>query len=67
MVGIDFGSSYSKLTEYMALISGRVYPTLGLQQVVSRALIVLIVSMLAALFPAWEASQREPAEALHSV
>ena len=65
-VGMDF-SSYSNLTEYMALISGRVYPTLGLRQVVSRALIVLVISMLAALFPAWEASQREPAEALHSV
>ena len=65
-VGWDM-SSYSNLTEYMALISGRVYPTLGLRQVVSRALIVLTVSMLAALFPAWEASQREPAEALHSV
>jgi ABC-type lipoprotein release transport system permease subunit len=65
-IGMDF-SGYSNITEYMALISGRVYPTLGLSQVASRALIVLIVSTLAAVFPAWEAAQREPAQALHSV
>ncbi len=65
-VGMDY-SSYSNLTEYMALISGRVYPTLGLGSLPGRALIVLIVSTLAALWPALIAALREPAAALHSV
>ncbi len=65
-VGFDF-SSYASVTDYMALISGRVYPTLGLERAVGRGLTVLIVSTLAAWIPAVEASRREPAEALHHV
>ena len=55
------------MTEYMALISGKIYPTLGLSNLVPRVLTVLIISTLAALIPAVEASHREPAEALHFV
>jgi ABC-type lipoprotein release transport system permease subunit len=66
MVGMDF-SAYSGMTEYMALISGRVYPTLGLSNLFARAITVLIISTLAALIPAREAAHREPAEALHYV
>lgn len=66
LVGMDY-SAYSNLTEYMALINGRVYPTLGLNEFFGRALTVLIISALAAWIPAREASRREPAEALHYV
>lgn len=65
-VGMDFGS-YAGITEYMALISGRVYPTLGLDKVFGRVLTVVIISTIAAWIPAREASRREPAEALHYV
>jgi ABC-type lipoprotein release transport system permease subunit len=65
-VGLDF-SSYATVTEYMALISGKVYPTLGLSRVVPRVLTVIIISLLAAAIPAVEASRREPAQALHHV
>ena len=65
-VGFDF-SSYGNVTDYMALISGRVYPTLGLERAAGRALTVLIISTLAAWIPASEASRREPAQALHYV
>jgi ABC-type lipoprotein release transport system permease subunit len=51
----------------MALISGRVYPTLGLQSLPGRALTVIIIATLAAWIPAREAARREPAEALHYV
>jgi ABC-type lipoprotein release transport system permease subunit len=51
----------------MALISGRVYPSLGLGKIVWRALTVLIITTLAAWIPAREASHREPAQALHYV
>ncbi len=65
-VGLDY-SSYSSLTSYMALISGRVYPSWGVENLFGRALTVAIISALAALIPAREASRREPAEALHFV
>jgi ABC-type lipoprotein release transport system permease subunit len=34
---------------------------------IGRALPILIISVLASLYPAYEASRREPAEALHYV
>jgi ABC-type lipoprotein release transport system permease subunit len=65
-VGMDF-ASYASMTEYMALISGRIYPTLALDRVVWRVITVILISTLAAWIPAREASHREPAEALHYV
>ena len=65
-IGLDY-SSFSSMTEYMALVSGRVYPTLGLFNLPWRAATVLVISALAAWFPAVEAARREPAQALHYV
>jgi ABC-type lipoprotein release transport system permease subunit len=65
-VGLDF-SSYSTVTSYMALLNGRVYPSWGMENLISRALTVAVIAALAAVIPAFEASQREPADALHSV
>lgn len=65
-VGLDF-ASFSSLTTYMALISGKIYPTWGMDKLLMRSLIVLVITTLAALYPAYEAAQREPAEALHYV
>ncbi len=66
LVGIDF-SAFTNLTTYMALISGKIYPTMAFNTLLARGLTVLIISALAALIPAVEASRREPAEALHYV
>ena len=65
-VGLDF-TQYASLTSYMALISGRVYPTWGVDKLLWRALTVAIISALAAFYPAREAARREPADALHYV
>jgi len=65
-VGMDY-SQFAGITDYMALISGRVYPTLGVSKLLWRAGVVLVISMLAALVPAMLASRREPSEALHYV
>lgn len=65
-VGFDF-SQFTSISSYMALISGKVYPTLGMEKLVQRSITILIISVLAALIPAREAAQREPAEALHFV
>jgi ABC-type lipoprotein release transport system permease subunit len=66
LVGMDF-SAFAGATSYMALMGGRIYPTWGLENIVGRGLTVLVIASLAALYPAYEASQREPAEALHYV
>jgi len=65
-VGMDY-SSMAGVADYMALISGRVYPTLGLSKIVWRSAVVLVIAMLAALIPALIAARREPSEALHHV
>ncbi len=65
-VGLDFGN-LSSAASYMALVQGRAYPTWGIEKLFMRASTILIVSALAALIPAYEAGQREPAEALHFV
>ncbi len=65
-VGLDF-NQFTSLTTYMALISGKIYPTWGVDKLLQRTLTVLVITTLAALYPAREAAQREPAEALHYV
>ncbi len=65
-VGMDY-SQFAGVTDYMALISGRVYPTLGVSKLFMRAMIMLVIAALAALIPAMLASRREPSDALHHV
>lgn len=65
-VGMDY-SQFAGITDYMALISGRIYPTLGVSKLFTRATIMLVIAALAALVPALIASRREPSEALHHV
>jgi len=60
-------SAYTSLTSYMALISTKVYPTLGFEKIAMRTLTALIISVVASLIPAWEAAQNEPATSLHFV
>src|SRR6266542_638087 len=65
-VGMDY-SQFAGVTDYMALISGKVYPTLGVSKLFMRATIIFIIAAFAALIPAMIASKREPSEALHHV
>ena len=65
-VGMDY-SQFAGVTDYMALISGKVYPTLGIAKLPMRAIIIFVIAALAALIPALIASRREPSEALHYV
>lgn len=65
-VGIDY-TAFADLTSYMALLSERVYPTLGTERLAERALTIAVIAALASLYPAYEASRREPSEALHYV
>ena len=65
-VGMDY-SQFAGVTDYMALISGKVYPTLGISKLPMRGIIIFVIAALAALIPAMIASRREPSEALHHV
>jgi len=65
-VGMDY-SQFAGITEYMALISGKIYPTLGMSKIAGRATVVVVIAALAALIPALIAARREPSEALHHV
>lgn len=64
--GLNY-SQFANLTEYTALISGSIYPQMDFFKVLQHAVTVAIIAALAALYPAIQASQREPAEALHYV
>jgi ABC-type lipoprotein release transport system permease subunit len=43
------------------------YPVIVPSDIVSRVITVTIIAALAALYPAWQAARKEPAEALHHV
>lgn len=65
-VGIDlaFGASMGELT---ALMGSRLYPTIAWTDFITRGVVVILIAALASLYPAWQASHKEPAEALHHV
>jgi ABC-type lipoprotein release transport system permease subunit len=64
-VGLPWAAEeYSELT---ALMGDRIYFHVGWGLLLSRGLTVLVIAALAALYPSWQASRREPAEALHYV
>ena len=63
--GIGLGLSLAR--NWAALLGGRIYFDVGIDRVLARALTVTIIASLASLYPAWQASKREPAEALHYV
>ncbi|MFH1085757.1 MAG: FtsX-like permease family protein [Chloroflexota bacterium] len=65
-VGMDF-SAFSDVTDYTALIDGRVYSTLGLNKALQYILMAVLISVLASYYPARQAARREPASALHYV
>lgn len=64
--GMDY-TQFTSLTEYTALITGRIYSQLVPMKVLQHAITVAVIAALAALYPAMEASKHEPAEALHYV
>jgi ABC-type lipoprotein release transport system permease subunit len=70
-VGIDFmamyGADFSDVSEIMGMLGDRIYFRIGIGVFVQRALTVAIIAALASLYPAWQASRQEPAEALHYV
>jgi ABC-type lipoprotein release transport system permease subunit len=53
--------------EVGVLMSGKIYPTITAADLFTRALLVVIIAAIASLYPAWQASRKEPSQALHHV
>ena len=65
-VGIDL-SYASGMGELTALLGSRLYPSIAIVDVISRGITVSIIAALASLYPAWQASGKQPAEVLHHI
>jgi len=68
--GIDFSAvveGVEEAGEIYALMGDRLYPYISGTAIVLYGLAAVVVGALATLFPAWQASKKEPAEALHYV
>ena len=65
--GIDLSKMTTGMGEVGVLMSGKLYPVITAADLFSRAVIVVVIAALASLYPAWQASRREPAQALHHV
>jgi ABC-type lipoprotein release transport system permease subunit len=64
--GLDFSyMSSASMGEVSALMGTHIYPTYSWANAFNRGLAVAIIAALAALYPAWQASHQEPAQALH--
>ena len=66
-VGIDFSKLSSGMGDLGALMGSKLYPMLTVDVLISRAVLVVIIAALASIYPAWQASRKEPARALHHV
>ncbi|MBL7065991.1 MAG: ABC transporter permease [Anaerolineae bacterium] len=71
-VGIDWmalygGMDMGEVSPLIGLMGDRLYLRIGIDVLAGRALTVGVIAALASLYPAWQASRREPAEALHYV
>lgn len=64
--GLNYGA-FVDMIDYMALMGTHIYPAFDLTLTLQRAGMLALISAIAALYPAIEASRREPAEALHHI
>lgn len=64
--GIDL-SFAAGMGEITALMGDRIYPSISAGDIIGQGVTVIIIAALASLYPAWQASRKEPAEALHHV
>jgi len=65
-VGIDF-SFAGDMGEVTALMGNVLYPSITVRSILNYGIAVIVIAALASLYPAWQASRKQPAEALHHV
>ncbi len=64
--GIDL-TEYTLAMETMPGLSGNVYPLIRLDHVLLVSVVTFAISVLPALYPAWQVSRLQPVEAIHGV
>jgi ABC-type lipoprotein release transport system permease subunit len=64
--GVNFTAA-QEVSDMGALMGTVLYPRVTLEMLVVRGTTVAVIAALASLYPAWQASRREPAESLHFV
>jgi len=64
--GLNYGA-FVDMIDYMALMGTHIYPAFDFNLTLQRAGLLALISAVASIYPAIEASRREPAEALHHV
>jgi len=60
-------SSFTDAGEIYALMGDAFYANIDPVSIIQQGLIIVVMAALAALIPAWQASRKEPAEALHHI
>jgi ABC-type lipoprotein release transport system permease subunit len=65
--GLDFSKMTTGMGEVGVLMSGKIYPTITAADLITRAILVVIIAAIASFYPAWQASRKEPSKALHHV
>jgi ABC-type lipoprotein release transport system permease subunit len=60
-------SSFTDAGEIYALIGDAFYATIDPVSIIQQGLIIVMMAGLASLIPAWQASRKEPADALHHI
>jgi ABC-type lipoprotein release transport system permease subunit len=58
-------SSFTSVGEIYALMGDAFYATIDLISIIKMGVILIMMAVLASLIPAWQVSQKEPAESLH--
>ena len=65
--GLDFSKLTTGMGEVGVLMSGKIYPTITAADLIIRAILVVVIAAIASLYPAWQASRKEPSKALHHI
>jgi len=65
--GLDLSKMTTGMGEVGVLMSGKLYPVITAAGLFSRAVLVVVIAAIASLYPAWQASRKEPSKALHHV
>ena len=60
-------SSFTSAGEVYALMGDAFYATINPLSIIQLGLLLVVMAVLASLIPAWQASQREPADSLHHI
>jgi ABC-type lipoprotein release transport system permease subunit len=60
-------SSFTSAGEIYALMGDAFYATINLASIIQLGLLLVVMAVLASLIPAWQASQKEPADSLHHI